>query len=68
VSAEDNKAVIRRLIEEVYNQGNLDVVDELVAADVFNHPAVPGLRIRRNSDLTPSHCFAGRNLVQSRSV
>jgi steroid delta-isomerase-like uncharacterized protein len=41
VSAEDNKAVIRRLIEEVYNRGNLDVVDELVAPDVFNHPAVP---------------------------
>ena len=39
MSAEDNKAVIRRLIEEVYNQGNLDVVDELVAADIFNHPA-----------------------------
>ncbi len=37
----DNKAVIRRLIEEVYNQGNLDVVDDLVAADIFNHPAVP---------------------------
>ena len=29
------------MIDEVYNQGNLDVVDELVAADVFNHPAVP---------------------------
>src|SRR4028118_137253 len=41
VSADDNKAFIRRLIEEVYNEGNLDVVDELVAPDVFNHPAVP---------------------------
>jgi steroid delta-isomerase-like uncharacterized protein len=41
VSAEANKAVIRRLVEEVYNEGNLDVVDELVAPDVFNHPAVP---------------------------
>ena len=41
VSAQDNKTIIQRLIEEVYNQGNLDVVDELVAADVFNHPAVP---------------------------
>ena len=41
VSAEDNKAVIRRLIEEVYNEGNLDVVDELVAPDVFDHAAVP---------------------------
>jgi hypothetical protein len=35
-----NKAAVRRLIEEVYNEGNLHVVDELVAPDVFNHPAV----------------------------
>ena len=41
MSAEKNKAVVRRLIEEVYNEGNLDVVDELAAPDVFNHPAVP---------------------------
>jgi predicted ester cyclase len=41
VSAEENKAVIRRHVEEVYNEGNLDVADELVAHDVYNHPAVP---------------------------
>jgi predicted ester cyclase len=41
VSAEENKAVVRRLIEEVYNRGNLDVVDELVAPDVLDHAAVP---------------------------
>jgi steroid delta-isomerase-like uncharacterized protein len=41
VSLVEDKAVVRRLIEEVYNEGNLDVVDELVAPDVFNHPAVP---------------------------
>jgi predicted ester cyclase len=41
VSAQDNKAVIRRLVEEVYNEGNLDVVDELVAPDLFDHAAVP---------------------------
>jgi steroid delta-isomerase-like uncharacterized protein len=40
VSAEDNKAVIRRLIEEVYNEANLDVVDELVAPDIFDRAAV----------------------------
>jgi predicted ester cyclase len=40
VSAEDNKDVIRRLIKEVYNDSNLDVVDELVAADIFDHGAV----------------------------
>ncbi len=41
MSAEENKAVVRRLREEGYNEGNPDVVDELVAPDVFNHPAVP---------------------------
>jgi steroid delta-isomerase-like uncharacterized protein len=41
VSAEGNKAVIRRLVKEVYNEGNLNVVDELMAADVFDHAAVP---------------------------
>jgi predicted ester cyclase len=41
VSAQDNKAVVRRLIEEAYNRADLDVADELVAQDVFNHAAVP---------------------------
>jgi hypothetical protein len=40
VSAEENKAVICRLVEEVYNRRDLDVADELVADDVYNHPAV----------------------------
>ena len=33
MSAEENKAVVRRLVEEIYNEGDLDVVDELVAAE-----------------------------------
>jgi steroid delta-isomerase-like uncharacterized protein len=41
MSAEGNKAVIRHLIEEVYNEGYLDGVDELVAPDIFDHAAVP---------------------------
>jgi predicted ester cyclase len=41
MSAEDNKAVVWRLIQEVCNEGNLDVVDELVAPDIFDHAAVP---------------------------
>ena len=41
MKAEANKAIIRRLIGEVYYRGNLDVVDELVAPDVFNQPTVP---------------------------
>jgi steroid delta-isomerase-like uncharacterized protein len=38
--AENNKAVVRRLIGEVYNEDDLDAVDELVAPDILNHPAV----------------------------
>ena len=41
MSAEENKAVIRRLVEEVYNLNDLDVLDELVALDIVNHSAVP---------------------------
>jgi hypothetical protein len=31
MSTEENKAVVRRFNEEVYNRGNLDAADELVA-------------------------------------
>jgi steroid delta-isomerase-like uncharacterized protein len=35
-----NKALVRRLYEEGFNQGNLDVVDELVAPDVVTHDPI----------------------------
>jgi predicted ester cyclase len=34
---EDNKELVRRLIEEGFNQGNLDAVDEIVSPDVVTH-------------------------------
>lgn len=37
MSTEENKAVVRRLIEEGYNQKNLAVFDELYAPDVVVH-------------------------------
>lgn len=37
---ESNKALVRRLYEEGFNQGNLDVVDELVAPDVVTHDPI----------------------------
>ncbi len=40
MSAEENKAVIRRLFDEVFNGHNLPFLDELVAEDVVNHSAV----------------------------
>ena len=33
----DNKALIRRFFDEVYNKGNLAVADELVAKDYKSH-------------------------------
>ena len=35
--SEQNKAIERRLLEEVYGQGKLDVIDELVASDFVGH-------------------------------
>jgi steroid delta-isomerase-like uncharacterized protein len=37
VSAEENKALARRLIEEMFNRGNLDAADEIFAPDHVNH-------------------------------
>jgi predicted ester cyclase len=38
---EKNKALVRRLIEEVDNRGNLDVADELLAPNFVDHDVVP---------------------------
>lgn len=35
--SERNKAVERRLLDEVYSQGNIAVIDELVAGDFIGH-------------------------------
>ncbi len=42
MSAEQNKAVSRRADEELFNRGNLDVADELFAADYVYHDATSG--------------------------
>ena len=43
MSTEQNKAVVRRFIEEVLNNQNAALVDELLAPDYVNH-LVPGGR------------------------
>jgi len=35
--SEQNKAIVRRLIEEVWNKGNLSLVDELFAPNYEHH-------------------------------
>jgi steroid delta-isomerase-like uncharacterized protein len=43
-SAEENKAVARRWFEELFNAGNLEVADEIIAQDHINHdPTLPDI-------------------------
>ncbi len=39
---ENNKALVRRFVEEVLNGGNLDAVDELMAPDYLDHTVPSG--------------------------
>ena len=42
---EANKAIARRVYEEIWNQGNLELADELYAADYVRHdPVSPGIQ------------------------
>ena len=45
-SEEENKALYRRTFEEVFNQGDLAIVDDLVAPDYLNHEVPPGMNNR----------------------
>ncbi len=42
MSAEENKAVVRRLVEDLVNKGDLSVVDEIFATDFVNHSPATG--------------------------
>jgi predicted ester cyclase len=42
--AADLKALARRFNDEVFTQGNVDVIDELVADDYVDHQVFPGLQ------------------------
>jgi predicted ester cyclase len=47
MSADENKALVRRLVDEVQSGGNIDVIDELCSPRFVNHSAPPGV---------PSNC------------
>lgn len=45
MSAEANKAIVHRVLDEVFNHKNLDAADELIASDyVLHDPANPQFR------------------------
>src|ERR671921_1961188 len=39
---QENKAVVRRFIEEVYNRGNMDVADEVLAPNFVSRDGLTG--------------------------
>ena len=41
MSAEESKALVRRYVEEVVNRRNLDVLDEIFAADFVQYGGEP---------------------------
>ena len=46
MSAEENKALSRRVMEEMFNKGNLDVADEVLAPDYVDHDPASSEEIR----------------------
>jgi len=43
MSPDEQKAVVRRFVEEVFNGGNIALCDELISADAVDHAAPPGV-------------------------
>lgn len=39
----DNKATMKRFYDEVFNQGNLDSLEELCTEDIVDHESAPGM-------------------------
>ena len=54
MSAEQNKALVRRFVEEVQSQGNIDALDEICSPEFVNHSAPPGV---------PSNCEGVKQLT-----
>ena len=43
MSAEDNKALVRRFVDEVQSTGNIDLIDEICSPEFVNHSPPPGI-------------------------
>ena len=41
MSADENKALARRFVDEVQTRGNIDAIDEFLADDFVNHSIMP---------------------------
>jgi steroid delta-isomerase-like uncharacterized protein len=52
MTMEANKASARRFVDEVVNRGNLALIDELLAPDLVDHAASPGVPPNREGAKT----------------
>lgn len=41
MTTQENKEIVRRLFDEGFNQGNLEIASELIASDYINHSPIP---------------------------
>jgi steroid delta-isomerase-like uncharacterized protein len=48
MSAQENKAIVRRLVEEAQERGKLHVIDGLISPDFVDHSAWPGIPATRS--------------------
>ena len=59
MSAEDNKALVRRFVDEVQSGGNTDLIDEICSPEFVNHSAPPGLPADREGIKILTTMFKG---------
>ena len=59
MSAEDNKALVRRFVDEVQSGGNIDLIDEVCSPGFVNHSAPPGIPADREGVKIVTAMFRG---------
>jgi predicted ester cyclase len=59
VSTEENKALVRRFVDEVQSKGNTDLIDEICSPGFVNHSAPPGLPADREGIKILTTMFKG---------
>ena len=59
MTVEENKALFRRIIDQVWNEKNLGVVDELLSEDFVDHSWPPGVDSSREGLKQLMNTFTG---------
>jgi predicted ester cyclase len=59
VLAEDNKALVRRFVDEVQSGGNIDLIEEICSPEFVNHSAPLGLPADREGIKVVANMFRG---------